>query len=235
MQTLETLTGEDGDTLKEQWGEDGTTGNFVLQDALRHVFQRVLIEHVPKIQEVAERVWRNLVVRSDLKLLLHASCPLVSTWLCLAMQPEHVPFNPNLLLVATPHHSSPNSKSAHAKTPAADGEDVATNHKSTPELKVYLGGIETVAQTLRHLNVVRARCMAARMLGLLSIYVVKPAPGVDYTPDIPSPDVCYAKVLIAHLISRSSLQRTVVGLTMAHWAVLQQPETPAVPDILRYY
>lgn len=247
LQTLETLTGEDGDTVKEQWGEDGNNSNFVLQEALRHVFQRVLIEHVPSIQQVAERVWQNLVVRSDLKLLLHASCPLVSTWLCLAMQPEHVPFNANLLLqvTPTPHHNSPNNKSQQQNSRlaanAANPNETAENHeaitighiKSLSDLKVYVGGIETVAQNTRHLNVVRARCMVARMLGLLSIYVVKPAPGVVYTPDIPSPAECYAKVLLAHLASRSSLQRTVVGLTMSHWAELELPNCPPIPDILR--
>lgn len=79
----------------------------------------------------------------------------------------------------------------------------------------------------------RARCTAARVLGLLSKYVVKPAPGVVYTPEIPSPSECYAKVLLAHLNSRSALQRTVVGLTMAHWATSEQPTLPGIPDILR--
>lgn len=56
------------------------------------------MEHVPAIQETAERVWRNLIIYSDLELLLHVVCPPISTWLCLAMQPKHVPFNTNLLI-----------------------------------------------------------------------------------------------------------------------------------------
>ena len=233
LQTLQTLTGDDGDgkeNRKERWGEGG---GLVLQEALRHVFQRVLIEHVSSIQEVAERVWENLVVQSDLEMLLHAACPLVSTWLCFAMQPEHMPFNLSLLI-----NVFSTQKKSNQSVGNSDGNSdpsVANNvSKPTSELKVYLGGIETVAQNTRHANVVRARCMASRMLGLLSRYVVMPAPGVVYTPDIPSPAVCYAKVLMAHLNSKSALQRIVVGLTMGYWAALDLSNPPVVPDILRY-
>lgn len=103
--------------------------------------------------------------------------------------------------------------------------------KSSSELKVYIGGVETVAPGTRRANVVRARCMASRMLGLLSCYVIRPAPGVIYTADTPS--LCYAKVLLVHLASRSALQRTVAGLTMAHWATLEHPNPPLIPDILK--
>ncbi|KAK2582496.1 hypothetical protein KPH14_004798 [Odynerus spinipes] len=240
LQTLQTLTGDDGnqsEDKKERWGPGG---GLILQEALRHVFQRVLIEHVTTIQDVAVCVWENLVIQSDLELLLHAACPLVSTWLCLTMQPEHVPFNPNLLVtVVSPGKGT---KSNHLVTNCDGQSDCSSNGgngsvtgsvKSSTELKVYIGGIETVAQNLRHANVVQARCKAARMLGLLSHYIVQPAPGVIYTPDIPSPAVCYAKVLLAHLNSRSALQRTVAGLTMSHWAVVEESNPPVIPDILR--
>ncbi|CAL7935310.1 unnamed protein product [Xylocopa violacea] len=240
LQTLQTLTGDDcarNENKKERWGEGG---GFVLQEALRHVFQRVLIEHVTAIQDVAERVWENLVVQSDLELLLHAACPLVSTWLCLAMQPEHVPFNPNLLMTIS---SSTKGTRINQAIGTCDGQSDASsnggsnaaggNPKSMSELKVYIGGIETVAQNIRKSNVVQARCRAARMLGLLSHYVVQPAPGVTYTPDIPSPSLCYANVLLAHLNSRSALQRTVAGLTMSHWATVNDMKPPVIPDILR--
>lgn len=201
----------------------------------------MLIEHIIAIQDVAERVWENLVVQSDLELLLHAACPLVSTWLCLAMQPEHVPFNPSLLLmtVASTAKGTKNQTVAYC-----DGQSDTSNNggnsnanvgaKSLSELKMYIGGIETVTLNVRKANVVLARCRASRMLGLLSHYVVQPAPGVTYTPDIPSPALCYAKVLLAHLNSRSALQRTIVGITMSHWAIIDSLKPPAIPDLLRY-
>lgn len=238
---MQTLTGDDGnlsEDKKERWG---VGGGIVLQEALRHVFQRVLIEHVTAIQDVAVCVWENLVIQSDLELLLHAACPLVSTWLCLTMQPEHVPFNPNLLVtVASPgkgtksNHQVGNCDGQSDCSSNGGSNSISGSIKSSTELKVYIGGIETVAQNLRHANVVQARCKASRMLGLLSHYIVQPAPGVIYTPDIPSPAVCYAKVLLAHLNSRSALQRTIAGLTMSHWAVVEESNPPVIPDILKY-
>ncbi|KAH0951944.1 hypothetical protein HN011_003883 [Eciton burchellii] len=239
LQTLQTLTGDDNDqneNKKERWGEGG---GLVLQEALRHVFQCVLVEHITVIQDVAERVWENLVVHSDLELLLHAACPHVSTWLCLVMQPENVPFNPNLLMTIV--SSTKTAKNNQTVASYCDGQmdsgnggnNSNVNTKSLSELKMYIGGIETVALNIRKANVVQARCRASRMLGLLSHYVVLPAPGVIYPPDIPSPALCYAKVLLVHLNSRSALQRTVVGLTMSHWATVDSLKSPIIPDILR--
>lgn len=212
-----------------------------MQEALRHVFQCVLIEHISAIQDVAERVWENLVVQSDLELLLHAACPHVSTWLCLAMQPEHVPFNPNLLMTVASTKGTRNNQTSPNVTfydgqPDTNGgsSNINASTKSLSELKMYIGGIETVTLNVRKANVVQARCRASRMLGLLSYYVVQPAPDVVYPPDVPSPALCYAKVLLAHLNSRSALQRTVVGLTMSHWASADPSKIPVIPDILRY-
>ncbi|XP_011642217.1 TATA-binding protein-associated factor 172 isoform X1 [Pogonomyrmex barbatus] len=237
LQTMQTLTGKDSDhgmDKKERWGEGG---GLVLQEALRHVFQCVLIEHINVIQDVAEHVWENLVVQSDLELLLHAACPHVSTWLCLAMQPEHVPFNPNLLLtIASSIKGTKNNQTVAYCDGQSDtnggNSNINANAKSLSELKMYIGGIETVALNVRKANVIQARCRASRMLGLLSHYVVQPAPGVVYPPDVPSPALCYAKVLLAHLNSRSALQRTVVGLTMSYWATVDPMKNPVIPDIL---
>lgn len=60
LQTLQTLTGEDADHFenkKDRWGEEGAV---ILQEALRHVFQRVLIEHVPAIQQVI--IYNNITI-----------------------------------------------------------------------------------------------------------------------------------------------------------------------------
>ncbi|XP_025159855.1 TATA-binding protein-associated factor 172 [Harpegnathos saltator] len=237
LQTMRTLTGDDrNEDKQERWGENGAFG---LQEALRHVYQCVLIEHIPAIQDVAENVWENLVVNSDLELLLHATCPLISTWLCLAMQPEHVPFNPSLLVTVTSNTkiTKPYNQTITYSDGQSDSNDNSSNTnvntKSLSELKMYIGGIETVAQNVRKVNAVQVRCRASRMLGLLSYYVVQPAPGVVYTPEIQSPTLCYAKVLLAYLNSRSALQRTVAGLTMSHWANVDPLKPPVIPDILR--
>lgn len=231
LETLRTLSGDVTDVnsdSKTRWGEKGSV---ILQEALNNVFLRVLIEHLENIQRIAESVWENLIVQSDLELLLHAACPLIGTWLSLAMQPEHIPYNFNLIN---------NKVSCKAKITNCFSSDQDSANKSSvesmplpSELKVYIGGIETVAHSIRNANVVRTRCMAARMLGLLSKYIVQPAPGVIYESDILNPASCYAKVLIVYLQSKSALQRLVTALTMTYWASIDRENVPATPEILK--
>lgn len=72
----------------------------LLQESLRHIYQRVLVEHIGDIQQIVEAVWQNLVTYSELSALLHASCPYVASWMCLAMQPGRLSFDPALMMHA---------------------------------------------------------------------------------------------------------------------------------------
>lgn len=232
LQTLNILIREDCNTNlnpMERWGENGAE---VLREILHNVFQRVLVEHIARIQAVAELIWINLVTQSDLELLLLATCPLVSTWLCLAMQPEQVPFNSNMLMNITPHKLK-NADNSQGENQASTRMSETKSSMFAPDFKVYIGGIETIAQRTRHFNVVRARCMATRMLGLLSSYLVKTVPGLIYSPEIPSSLECYTKLLLAHLMSKSAMQRTISALTIAHWAAVVQENLPTLPEILQ--
>lgn len=84
----------------------------------------------------------------------------------------------------------------------------------------------------RESNAVRVRCMIARMLGLLSCYIVKPAPGIDYSQGVESPVDCYVKVLLVHLNSKSALQRMMTALVIAEWAE-RDADTSICPPALR--
>lgn len=183
----------------------------LLQEALRHIYQRVLVEHIAEIQLIVEAVWKNLVTHAELSALLHASCPYVSAWMCLAMQPARLSFDPAQMVYA-------NAKVTRDRKGKWSSDLDGTNNTSKLRQKMYLGGIETTPQEVRERNVPRARCKAANMLGLLSRYLVLPAPGVIYTPNIESPVNCYAKILIGYLTSRSALQRLISGMIVAFWA-----------------
>ncbi|XP_050083942.1 TATA-binding protein-associated factor 172 [Anopheles aquasalis] len=211
----------------------------LLQEALRHIFQRVLVEHVEDIQSLAEDVWNNLIVNAELSALLHASCPYVSSWLCLAMQPVRLAFDPSSLIFAKPpNHSGATNRerrrqfdSFESSSGSAPGTHIGGQHQ-----KLFLGGAETVPLELREKNVIRARCKASRMIGLLSRYLVLPAPGVEYTPETESPIDCYTKVLVGYLQSRSALQRLIASLVIAYWCGIDstiQPGPPVLQDRLR--
>lgn len=202
-------------------------GNLVweaqlLQDAMRHIFQRVLVEPLDEVRAVVEKVWIQLVKNAGLVELLHAACPFMSTWLCLAMQSVKLPFDPNLLI-------QPKRSRERRKT-GLDSFN-AFEHSVLPP-KLYIGGGETTPLAVREANAINLRCMASRMLGLLSSYIVKPAPGIDYSQGIESPVDCYVKLLLVHLYSKSALQRLTTGLVIAEWAKVED-EIKECPEALK--
>ncbi|RZF48832.1 hypothetical protein LSTR_LSTR003212 [Laodelphax striatellus] len=209
LQTLVTLTGAKGTTLT--WSPD------LLQNALCHIYQRALIE--PTL-DLVETVWGNLVRNSSLENLLLAVCPCVSTWLCLAMQPTKIAFDPSVLIQAKSPAKEQKSRNRNRNCVNTDAGGAIPHC----ELKLYIGGSETIPLATREKHAIVARCMAARMLGLLSCYIVKPAPNAVYTADQESPIDIYVKVICAHLNSKSALQRMVVGLVVAEFARLERPE-----------
>uniref|UniRef100_W4VRR5 Putative chromatin remodeling complex wstf-iswi small subunit n=1 Tax=Corethrella appendiculata TaxID=1370023 RepID=W4VRR5_9DIPT len=184
----------------------------LLQDSLRHIYQRVLVENYEDIQDLAEQVWINLVKNAELSALLHASCPYVASWLCLAMQPARLAFDPDSLIFPKPH--PPNNCKDLKRHRQLDSFEAS----SASQPKLFLGGAETVPQDVREKNIFKARTKACRMIGLLSKYLVLPAPGIVYTPGTESPIDCYCKVLIGYLQSRSALQRLISSLVIAFWA-----------------
>lgn len=183
----------------------------LLQEALRHVYQRILVEHIEDIQNIVEEVWDNLVSKSDLATLLHAACPHVSLWMCLAMQPTRLAFDQSLMV--------------YSKTKKSMGESIDCYQK------FYLGGTETVSADLREKNAIRARFKACRMLGLLSQFLVLPAPNVVYSEGSESPMDCYSKLLLGYLSSRSSLQKIISSMIIAFWAEKDQYVT--IPEQLQ--
>lgn len=228
LQTLKKLTDEtdnpaplppaaldsssDKETLHLNFGVRSWPSPLV-QEALRHIYQRVLVEHVEDIQTLVEDVWENVVTKSDLATLLHASCPYVSCWMCLAMQPARLAFDPNLMV--------------YAKSRAGKLSDSG----SLPLQKLYLGGTETISQDLREKNVIRARYKACKMLGLLSQFLVLPAPNVVYKTLSESPMDCYSKLLLGYLSSRSSLQRIISSMIITFWA--EKDPSIVAPDALQ--
>ncbi|XP_055908525.1 TATA-binding protein-associated factor 172 [Eupeodes corollae] len=198
----------------------------LLQEALRHIYQRILVEPQWDIQELAKEVWMNLIDYANLTALLHAACPYVSPWICLAMQPARLPFDTNILIQA-----------AHTQVSERRRIRDDLGGGSNLQQKLFLGGNEATPIEVREKNFVRARINAARVLGALSHFLVQPAPGVEYNSVTESPMDCYTKVLHGHLQSRSAVQRTVCGLIIAFWAQSDstvRPDCPKLQEKLRY-
>ncbi|XP_038211713.1 TATA-binding protein-associated factor 172 [Zerene cesonia] len=200
----------------------------LLQATMRHIYQRILFEHVHEIQEIAIEIWENLLRHASLGVILVAACPMLATWMCLAMQPARLPVDPDLLLHTPPKERRPRSTSQTEMdicggeggsasgvvgAGAGDGEG-----EGRPQQKWVVGGSDTQPAALRDANVTRARVLAADVLGYLSCYLVQPAPGIEYKAEDESPIDCYTKVMVVYLRSGSALQRLVAGLVISSWA-----------------
>lgn len=175
----------------------------LLQDALRHIYQRILIEANEDIQGLCIKVWKNLINNSDLTTLLHAACPYVSPWICLAMQPSRMPFDPNTLI----NYSS-----------KVNQQKFDSGENGVFYQRFYLGGTESTPLDIREQNYMTSRINSTKLIGELSHFIIQPAPGVDYTENVENPIDCYTKILLQYLNSKSSVQRSVCSLLISFWA-----------------
>ncbi|XP_068240504.1 TATA-binding protein-associated factor 172 [Palaemon carinicauda] len=195
--------------------------SLIIKPALTHIFQRALLEQSSDNLELVFKIWEQMLENVSLSYLLMAVCPLVASWLYLAMASPKVPLDPSLLLIA--HHNI-----------SREGKKLRISCLSDPgqkaEVKFYIGGCDQYNDYHeRQSVVVRARCSAAKLLGRLSQYLIKPMPGVEYPPD-ETPDICYIRILVTHLCSRSSVQRMTAGSVIREWALLF-PEQACHPQL----
>uniref|UniRef100_A0A0N8BMP5 TATA-binding protein-associated factor n=1 Tax=Daphnia magna TaxID=35525 RepID=A0A0N8BMP5_9CRUS len=189
-------------------------------DLLRHVFQRAMLEHQQEILEHIEKLWGLIIRRLSLQILLPAACPCVATWLCMMMQPSRLPFDTSILIFPPVRKEPSESRRRSTSGPLGDASPVET--------KYFIAGTDHVYENPLHREkaVIRARCLAASMLGLLSEFLVQVMPGLTYSADMESPVECYAKLLLVHLNSRSAIQRTAVAMVMAEWGERCAAVTP---------
>nr|CAD7262320.1 unnamed protein product [Timema shepardi] len=257
LQTLHTLTNQESAAGKRDCGDQWTPP--LLQDALRHIFQRTLVEPLTEIQDLAEKV-----------------TPHILSWVC---QEEHkskenVVGMRYLIIVCGKTRMDRVGDEWVLKECGLKGGQIGHCESSVlrwsalenarPDVlarlplwrvtvvtvEVWRGvslvqgpgssvsrsctwGVQRPRPSPRgRATVMKARCMASRMLGLLSCYIVQPAPGIVYSPDVESPVDSFVKVLLVYLNSKSALQRMVVGLVIAEWARLDTL-TPACPETLK--
>ncbi|XP_022080347.1 TATA-binding protein-associated factor 172-like isoform X2 [Acanthaster planci] len=177
----------------------------VLQDALRHIFQRCILESNPDILALIDKVWDALLEKSPLDMLVTASCPYISAWMCLAMQPSRVPIDVNMLI--------------EAKHKVKESKGLSKSWKSQQTVKEddrkYIGGDTSLSASVteRESVVLQARIRAARLLGRVAPYITSHRLSAEF-------NACesLAQILIFHLKSKSAIQRMVIGLIIEEWA-----------------
>ncbi|XP_070608514.1 TATA-binding protein-associated factor 172 isoform X1 [Erythrolamprus reginae] len=201
--------------------QDQTSASWltpILQDMLRHIFQFCILESNQEILELIHKVWLELLSKASLQYVVAAACPWMGAWLCLMMQPSHLPIDLNMLLEVK------------AKLKEKSGGKLRPSQPQTKEVvQEYIAGAETVTEdsATRDFVVIRARMMAAKLLGALCCCICDPS--VNAASQEIKPAESLAQLLLFHLNSKSALQRFSVALVICEWAALQK-ENKIVAD-----
>uniref|UniRef100_A0A8C4F387 BTAF1 RNA polymerase II, B-TFIID transcription factor-associated n=1 Tax=Dicentrarchus labrax TaxID=13489 RepID=A0A8C4F387_DICLA len=181
---------------------------------LRHTIssvRRAALETLFTLLSKADQVWMELLSQAPQQYVVAASCPWMGAWLCLMMQASHIPIDLNMLLEVK----------ARCKDKAGTKARLGTNQvKET--VQEYIAGAETVTDdsVTRDYVVVRARLMAAKLLGALCRCICDPQ--LNAASQEIRPAESLGQLLLFHLNSKSALQRIAVSLVLCEWAALQK-------------
>ncbi|EHB13114.1 TATA-binding protein-associated factor 172 [Heterocephalus glaber] len=183
----------------------------ILPDMLRHIFQFCVLESSQEILDLIHKVWMELLSKASVQYVVAAACPWMGAWLCLMMQPSHLPIDLNMLLEVK------------ARTKEKTGGKVRQAQSQNKEvLQEYIAGADTIMEdpATRDFVVMRARMMAAKLLGALCCCICEPSVNM-ITQEI-KPAESLGQLLLFHLNSKSALQRISVALVICEWAALQK-------------
>ncbi|KAM7073998.1 TATA-binding protein-associated factor 172 isoform 1-T1 [Molossus nigricans] len=183
----------------------------ILPDMLRHIFQFCVLESSQEILDLIHKVWMELLSKASVQYVVAAACPWMGAWLCLMMQPSHLPIDLNMLLEVK------------ARAKEKTGGKIRQGQSQSKEvLQEYIAGADTIMEdpATRDFVVMRARIMAAKLLGALCCCICDP--GVNVVTQEIKPAESLGQLLLFHLNSKSALQRISVALVICEWAALQK-------------
>ncbi|XP_053306351.1 TATA-binding protein-associated factor 172 isoform X2 [Spea bombifrons] len=183
----------------------------ILQDMLRHIFQICILESNQEILDLIHKVWQELLNKACVQFVVAAACPWMGAWLCLMMQPSHLPIDLNMLLEVK---AKTKDKSA-----CKQRQGQCQSKEVTQE---YIAGSDSVTDdsATRDYVVIRARIAAAKLLGSLCCCICDPS--VNTPSQELKPAESLAQLLLFHLNSKSALQRISVALVICEWAALRK-------------
>ncbi|XP_077865248.1 TATA-binding protein-associated factor 172-like [Saccoglossus kowalevskii] len=176
----------------------------ILQDALRHVYQRCILEDKEDILELVEKVWCTLLDRAPRDYLLAAACPWISAWICLIMHPSSLPIDPCMLIEAK-----------HKTKEKLKGKLSPSKEENYKPLIGGSGIYSSVA--MRDYAVMQRRLKGAKLIGQLIVYMTDSS-----LPAESNASESVGQLLAFHLDNKSALQRLAIGLIVTDWASITQ-------------
>ncbi|KAF2975246.1 hypothetical protein EK904_009119 [Melospiza melodia maxima] len=173
--------------------------------------RKAALETLFTLLSTQDQVWLELLNKASVQYVVAAACPWMGAWLCLMMQPSHLPIDLNMLLEVKTR--SKEKAGAKLRQGQAQNKEV---------IQEYIAGADSIAEdpATRDYVVMRARMMAAKLLGALCCCICDP--GVNTVTQEIKPAESLAQLLLFHLNSKSALQRISVALVICEWAALQK-------------
>uniref|UniRef100_A0A7M4F9D6 B-TFIID TATA-box binding protein associated factor 1 n=1 Tax=Crocodylus porosus TaxID=8502 RepID=A0A7M4F9D6_CROPO len=173
--------------------------------------RKAALETLFTLLSTQDQVWLELLNKAPIQYLVAAACPWMGAWLCLMMQPSHLPIDLNMLLEVK------------ARSKEKTGGKLRQNQTQTKEvIQEYIAGADSITEdsVTRDYVVMRARMMAAKLLGALCCCICEPS--VNTITQEVKPAESLSQLLLFHLNSKSALQRISVALVICEWAALQK-------------
>ncbi|XP_063444326.1 TATA-binding protein-associated factor 172-like [Mytilus trossulus] len=190
---------------------------FILSDALRHIYQRSLLEENSDVLSVVIKVWSKLLLKVPLEHLLSQATPWLGVWLSQCMQPSNIPFDPVYMLSAK-HRVRPEG----ARNQMCQIPQQSPIARTDIINKDYIAGMLTLNASVleRDTAVLKARMTSAKLLGMLCDFITRDVPDFPSGPEKPVDSI--AKLFIFHLNNKSAVQRFVIGQVTYEWANASQ-------------
>ncbi|XP_071815312.1 TATA-binding protein-associated factor 172-like [Apostichopus japonicus] len=184
----------------------------ILSEALRHIFQRCILETSGDIVQTIEKVWDALLDNVSVADLSTEALPLYNMWLCLAMQPPGIPIDTPMLILAKHktrvREAAKGNLKGNRQQPASTENDV-----------YYIAGDPGLSNSSedRLSRVLQTRLNACRLLGHLSAALSR-----EESPSSEDILKTLGEVLAYHLKFKSSVQIIVIALVIDAWAETQK-------------
>ncbi|KAJ8037888.1 hypothetical protein HOLleu_18825 [Holothuria leucospilota] len=185
----------------------------LLPDALRHIYQRCILETSSEIIAIIEKVWDALLVNVSMLDLSSSALPFFNMWLCLAMQQQGVPLDQQMLILAK-----------HKAKPQDVSRPLGKSNKPQPSSEneiYYIAGDPGLAtsQDDRQSRVLQTRLHACRLLGHLAASMSRSEEPVESCADTLR---TLGEILEFHLKFKSAVQIMVIALVIDAWARVQK-------------
>ncbi|XP_048575409.1 TATA-binding protein-associated factor 172 isoform X2 [Nematostella vectensis] len=176
----------------------------ILQDAVRHIYQRFILESDASVIQYVYEVWCDLLSKSSKQCLSSSILPYLNSWLGMMMQPPCIPIDTSLLIQAQHRPRARNDKMS----------GIRSQKPPEPIPEVIAGATITMSPGERETVVIRARLAAARGLGLMTSYITR------YPGDlVPTPVDYLMQTLMYPLTSTSGIQKMCASMLLTEWAL----------------